>query len=206
MEIYKDLSSNYINLKKILDNLLNIWFTSSNTKLGEHTLAYLLTHIPPASFFVYSSYEIVVEKMVKCTTRDITAAKKIIKLNPNIDIPSLVIKELFDKDDMDDIIEGIKLGFARYALFATDKLASYLIQDEEEEHEKGNYLSLLYLERIDYILRKLKPLFENDTVPVDENDASLKVLNNVYKELNLVDILERTNEYIKYLKGLKETL
>jgi hypothetical protein len=127
------------------------------------------------------------------------------KLNPNINIPLELIDNLFKEEDIDDIIEGIRTGFARYALYATDKFCHYLIPANKDgyclDEEHPEYVYASFLERVDYILNEVDSINS-------ENEEDMRVVlkeSAFYKETNFKDTLARTNEYINALKSLKKS-
>jgi hypothetical protein len=73
---------------------------------------------------------------------------------------------LFNKNDLDELIIGLKTGFSRYALYAIQKfdeiLNKYTTQNEEENGfhylSVNKYLKSSYIERLKYILTDIDPV------------------------------------------------
>jgi hypothetical protein len=223
------LSEHYINSKAILDRLLSLFDkTTSTPALNYYTLAYILIHVPPESFFVYSSYLKTLNMFIDYYSSDLdekvyvsyyNPIRDIIKLNPNINLPYNLMKTLFNGIDLDEIIDGLLLGFARYAFHTIQKFSDRLQSDM--------YQKLSYIEKINYIL---------DTLDSDYNDLNKECLKNqcgeecdhsylgedgksyncelvenqvfqlrnsqLYKELDFKGTLEKTNDYIRTLTSM----
>jgi hypothetical protein len=256
---HAQLSEHYINLKTIFDRLLSFFNKDNGLCINDYTMAYLLIHVPPKSFFIDSSYQNLLKNFMDfcnmnndwqlggSTATDeanyIDTVSNLIKLNPNINISLNLMKILFDKEDMESILEGLRLGFARYALYATDKYAEIMgIQKGKNDIRYTSdmeYSMLSYIERLEYIKNKIEPILEdikreckeiNNTAdngqdPPDcsicdysevageasENQKPVYICkleedprvflrrSETYQTLDLMEILERTNSYIKEL-------
>jgi hypothetical protein len=225
-EITSKLSMHYINLRNIFDSLISNMVVGNDgvvsiPSMSHYNCAHILRYSPPASFFIYPSYEKLYSGIVglvncerlffKSNYPFLNDVRKIIKLTPNINIPLDLIRNLFNEaKDYDDIISGLRLGFSRYALFATEKFYPYFIPNNidgySSDYEFPDYLNDSFLDRIDFILNEVELAATEIT---DENVENQKVnLRNsaIYKNLDLKGALEKTNEYIKEIYKLKASV
>jgi hypothetical protein len=198
----------YDNLKKIFDRLMLLTTKSGKFGLSYHVIAYILTHAPLPSYFVYSSYEKLCTFILNICEKDLTGVKnikKIIKLAPNIDIPLRLIDTMFGEDEIDDIIEGLRLGFARFAFYATDRFNSYFTSSQciTEDTHVDKYLSdSLFLDRVDFIIHEV----ERNVVTEEDKKDGRDTLHEstLYNEFDFEETLNRTNKYIADLKDMKQ--
>jgi hypothetical protein len=175
-DIYNRLCEHYTNMKRILNRLLTIKDTVLNVPgINSFTLAYMLIHVPPKSFYVYSSYEALLNQFVYYYTDDVEKhifhgeygklLKTIILLNPNVDIPYRLINVLFSYKDLDILIDGLKLGFARYALYVSNKFADMILLHANGHDICNNkdydYFKMPYINRLIYIIDKIEPKLEH---------------------------------------------
>jgi hypothetical protein len=207
------LVMHYTNLKKIFERLISLKTKSGDLAINSYTIAYILKYVPQPSFFVYSSYEKLYKEFDALYCGDannrtarmtVTLLKvaKILTLNPNINIPLEFIKKAMPDGSVDSIIEGLRLGFARYALYVTDRFCNYFVPNNEEgcspDEEFPNYINSSFLDRINFILNEVELL---DTENEDDQRLILKE-SQFYKEINFKETLDRTNQYINALKSM----
>jgi hypothetical protein len=226
-ETCNSLKEHYVNVEKILKRLIFLLDAEGNLAIDAHTCGYILVHVPPASYFARSSYGAMYESYslrckvgkVKKEYNDIV--KAIVYLCPNINIaPALYdMIGLNAYEDIESIIGGIRLGFARYALYTMNEIGNIIegkygtqYKNDEENNEKilkaTEYLRMNYIEKIRYLVEDI-PSFVSSTAAqvqdeVEDSPESTVANSNVYKENNLALVLETTNAYIQVLTSLNE--
>jgi hypothetical protein len=219
-DITNQLVLHYTNLKKIFERLILLKDKTTVFGLSSYTIAYILIHVPNPSFFVYSSYEKLYNEIITCSKdknplnvwagmrcdHAIRCVKKIIKLNPNINIPLELMSQLFNEEDIDDIIEDLRIGFARYALYVINKFSYYFTPANQDGYIPGDeypeYTYLSFLDKLDFIFSEVEPVQLTDK---NENDQRVILHESAfYKDMDLKGILDRTNEYIASLKDIKK--
>jgi hypothetical protein len=173
--VTNQLSEQYINAQLILDRLLTLQ-SPSGGGVTFYTLAYILINASPESFFVYSSYTKALNSFINLYTSDsdnketesllyYKPLKDIIRLNPNINIPYFVMDTLFNKNDLDELITGLKIGFSRYALYAFQKFDDIINRckgNEDNFHyfSVNKYLKSSYIEKLNYIITDVAPVLD----------------------------------------------
>jgi hypothetical protein len=216
--VNNSIIENYENMKLILDRLLTM-----SCFINNYTLAHILIHVPPESFFVYSSYTKALDKFISCYTSDCEYNDNkarhsydkeligIIRLNPNINIPLSFMTCIFIKKDLAAIIDGLRIGFARYALHTINKIHESISMCSVPDEE---YLKSSYIEKLNYIVNEAGTFYSDNSSETGEeleNDSEYpKPLlaaadfrqSRTYTELDLKGILERTNKYINDLTEL----
>jgi hypothetical protein len=207
------IRQHYDNVQKIFDSLVNL--AISNGAIKYYTLAYLIIYAPPESFLVSSSYNKVIE-LYRFFIMGKTAngqkdndIKNIILLLPNIDLPKDVLDIFSTDENKKYLAEGLKLGFLRYALHVTDKIAEVVLQQfgkgyfDSEQKSDLDYVNMSYIERIQYLIsdeitnQALITGSEDDTKEKEETVPSVIFNCEAYKESNFRKTFEYINELVR---------
>jgi hypothetical protein len=175
------LSEHYYNVQRIFDSLITRINISGINAIEPYTFAYILAHVPPSSYFARSSYDKVMKefdnlsKLYNSPSDECDPVREylniiryIIFTCPNVNLPLDIYHKINGEENIDWVIDGIKLGFARYAYYITDQVGQLVSNhfgvgfqniggkvEEGSYSEASRYLNLDFIGKLRFILEDI---------------------------------------------------